>query len=81
MGMVREYEDLQKEVNEMTEGNGIQLLSTDINKSTELSVCARPLCYDVVLGNKCIVSLNCPENAIVIYQALRADFKGEVYNG
>lgn len=82
MGKVSEYEDMQKEVEEMQKASeNLQLLSTQINASTDLSVCVRPLCYDVVLGGKNIVSLNLPENAIAIYQAMRADYKGEVYNG
>lgn len=82
MGMVRESEEMQREIDEMpTQAGNLQLLSTQINASTDLSVCVRPLCYDVVLGSKTIVSLNNQENAVVIYQAMRADFKGEVYNG
>lgn len=81
MGMVRELEDMQIEVNNMLMAGSLQLLSTEINASTDLSVCVRPLCYDIVLGNKKVVSLNLPENAVAIYQAMRADFKGEVYHG
>lgn len=82
MGMIRESEEMQKEVAKMQKATeNIQLLSTEINASTTLSVCARPLCYDVVLGSENVVSLNNLENANTIYQAMRADFKGEVYHG
>lgn len=82
MGMVRESEDMQKEINRILAAAGYEkLISTQINASTDLSVCVRPLCYDVVLGGKNIVSCNLPENAVAIYHAMRADFKGEIYNG
>lgn len=82
MGMVYKSEEMQKEIDDMlTETGNLQLCSTQVNATTALSVCARPLTYDVVLGNKNMVSLNNLENAITIYQAMRSDFKGEVYNG
>lgn len=82
MGMVREYEDMERETAEMLKtAQRPPLLSTQINAATDLSVCIRPLCYDVMLGGKHVVSLNCPENAITIYHAMRADFKGEIYHG
>lgn len=82
MGMVRESEDMQREINRILTAAGYeQLISTQINATTDLSVCIRPLCYDVVFGGKNIVSCNCPENAITIYNAMRADFKGEVWHG
>ena len=82
MGMVRESEDMQWELREvLAQAEKPPLLSTQVNATTDLSVCIRPLCYDVVLGGKHIVSCNCPENAITIYHAMRADFKGEVYHG
>lgn len=82
MGMVRESEDMQGEINRILASAGYeQLISAQINATTDLSVCIRPLCYDVVLGGKNIVSCNCPENAVAIYRAMLADFKGEIYNG
>lgn len=82
MGMVYESEEMQREINDMlTETGSLQLFSTQVNATTALSVCARPLTYDVVLGGKNMVSLNNLENAVTIYNAMRADFKGEVYNG
>lgn len=82
MGMVRESEDMLREVQRMYEEiENLKILSTQINASTDLSVCARPLCYDVILGGKIIVSANLPENAFTIYHAMRADYKGEVYHG
>lgn len=82
MGMVRESEDLQAEIQKMMTDAGIlRLYSTQVNASTELSLCARPLSYDVVLGGRNIASFNCPENAVTVYHAMRADFNGEVYHG
>lgn len=82
MGMVRESEDMQREINEILINAGCsKLISTQINASTELSVCARPLCYDVMLSGKAILSLNCPENAVIVYNVMRADFKGDIYHG
>lgn len=82
MGMVRESEDMQREINEILINAGCpKLISTKISASTELSVCVRPLCYDVMLGGKHIVSCNCPENAVTVYNVMRADFKGDVYHG
>lgn len=94
MGMVREYEDMDKEYKDtgktgahagetdelLEQAQKPPLLSTQINATTDLSVCIRPLCYDVVLGGKHIASFNCPENAITVYHAMRADFKGDVYH-
>lgn len=82
MGMVRESEDMQRELREvLAQAEKPPLLSTQVNATTDLSVCIRPLCYDVVLGGKHIVSCNCPENAVTVYNVMRADFKGEVYHG
>lgn len=82
MGMIRESEEMQKEVDEMlAKAEDYQLLSTKIYANTDLTLKVCPLCYDVVLGSKNVVSLNKMENAITIYQAMRADFKGEVYHG
>lgn len=82
MDKIGEPEEMQRKVSEMLLNAGnIRLLSTEINASTDLEVYARPLTYDVVLGGKSIVSLNHPENAITIYQIMRADLKGEVYDG
>lgn len=82
MGMVYESEDMQKEIDEMlTEAGNVQLFSTAVNSTTALSLCARPLTYDVVLGSKNIVSLNNLENAVTIYRAMMADFRGDIYHG
>lgn len=88
MGMVYQSEDMQKEADEMQkriddilEKVDYRVMSTDINATTEMSVRIRPLSYDVVLGGKNIVSLNNVENAITIYHAMMADFKGDIYHG
>ncbi len=82
MGMVRQSEDMQREINEILEqAQKPPLISTKINAATDLSVYIRALCFDVMLNDKHIVSCNCPENAVTIYHAMQADFKGEVYHG
>lgn len=82
MGMVYESEEMQREIDDMlTETGNLQLFSTQVNATTALSVCARPLTYDIVLGGKNMVSLNNLENAVTIYRAMLADFRGNVYLG
>lgn len=82
MGIVREYEDMQAKINRnLLEDGHTKLISEQINDCTELSVCIRPLCYDVVLGSKNILSLNNPENAVAIYQIMLADLKGDILHG
>lgn len=82
MGMVYESEEMQREIDDMlTETGNLQLCSTQVNATTALSVCARPLTYDIVLGGKNMVSLNNLENAVTIYRAMLADFRGNVYLG
>lgn len=82
MGMVRESEDMQKEICEILLNAGYaQLISEKINAGTELSVRILLLSYDVVLGGKKILSMNHPENAITVYRAMLADFRGNIYIG
>lgn len=82
MGMVYESEEMQREIDDMlTETGNLQLFSTQVNATTALSVCARPLTYDIVLGGKNMVSLNNLENAVTTYRAMLADFRGNVYLG
>lgn len=82
MGMVYESEEMQREIDDMlTETGNLQLFSAQVNATTALSVCARPLTYDIVLGGKNMVSLNNLENAVTIYRAMLADFRGNVYLG
>ena len=82
MGMVYESEEMQREIDDMlTETGNLQLFSTQVNATTALSVCARPLTYDIVLGGTNMVSLNNLENAVTIYRAMLADFRGNVYLG
>lgn len=82
MGMVYESEEMQREIDDMlTETGNLQLFSTQVNATTALSVCARPLTYDIVLGGKNMVFLNNLENAVTIYRAMLADFRGNVYLG
>lgn len=81
MGMVRESEDMQEEIHEMlTEAGKVPLVSTHVNSTTELSVCIRPFCYDVVLGGKNLLSFNHPENAFTVYRVMLADLKGNIYD-
>lgn len=82
MGMVYQSEEMQKEIKEILKKVGkYKVLSTEINAQTELSLCILPLTFDVILGEKTIISLNHCENAIIIYRAIMADLKGEVYHG
>ena len=79
MGMVRESEDMQKEICEILLNAGYaQLISEKINAGTELSVRILPLSYD---GGKKILSMNHPETAITVYRAMLADFRGNIYIG
>ncbi len=82
MGMVNQSEDMQREISGIFLKAGVtQLISEKINASTDLSVRVCPLCYDVVLNEKKIASFNCPENALTVYLAMLADFRGDIYNG
>lgn len=82
MGMVYQSEEMQREIIENLEKVGkYKVLSTEINATNELSLCILPLTFDVILGDETIVSLNHCENAIIIYRAIMADLKGEVFNG
>lgn len=77
MGKVNEYDGLSLvDANET-----ITLLSTDINKCTELSVLAVPVTYGVYLNDGLIYSCNVLKNAETIYQAIRADMAGKAYEG
>lgn len=75
MGKVNEYDGLSLvDANET-----ITLLSTDINKCTELSVSAVPVTYGVYINDELIYSCNVLKNAETIYQAIRADMAGKAY--
>lgn len=77
MGKVNEYDGLSLvDANET-----ITLLSTDINKCTELSVSAVPVTYGVYINDDLVYSCNFLKNAETIYYAIRADMIGKVYEG
>lgn len=89
MGMVYQSDYMQAETEKMLEEAKLNLkkagacviLSTEINATTDLSLCVLPLKFDIELGGKTVLSLDKIENAYLIYNVLRADFKGEIYNG
>lgn len=82
MGMVYQSEEMQEEVKEILKKAGAcVVLSTEVNATTDLSLCVLPLKFDIELGGKTILSLDKVENAYIIYNVLRADLKGEVYHG
>lgn len=82
MGKVEEYEGLMKELMEIIElSDNIDIFKAEINKSTDLIVSARPLCFDVTIGKDLVYSCNQLENARTIFDVIRADLKGEVFHG
>lgn len=73
MGKVSEYDGLG-----LVDANDtITLLSTDVNKCTELSVLAVPVTYGVYINDGLVYSCNILKNAETIYQAIRADMAGK----
>lgn len=83
MGMVREYPDLQEELKKACDiqPDGIPLFRNELNKSTDVSVMAIPLQFDVLLGREKIYSFNELLNAYRVYEIIQADIKGEVWHG
>lgn len=77
MGKLSDYIGLEK----MDQNECIELLSTDINKATTLTVSAVPVTYGVYLNDDLIYSCNSLKNAQVIYDAIRADMAGKAYEG
>lgn len=59
----------------------IMLLSSEVNKCTELSVSAIPVTYGVYINDDLVYSCNVLKNAETIYQAIRADMAGNAYEG
>ena len=82
MGKVFEHAELQEELDRLLEhADGIQLFVTEVNKSTDLTVSARPLCYDVKIGKDLVYACNELENARLLFDVIRADLKGDIWNG
>lgn len=82
MGMIYESERMQEEAKEILKKAGAyKVLSTEVNATTDLSLCVLPFKFDIVLGGKTILSLDKVENAYIIYNVLCADLKGKVYHG
>lgn len=83
MGQVWECPDLQAELNKLhnIQSDGIILFKSEINKSMDLSLITRPLVFDVTLGNKVVFSCNHLTNAYHIYNIIRKDLRGEIWNG
>lgn len=75
MGQVREYAGLEK----VDQNECIELLSTEINKTTVLTVSAVPVTYGVYINDDLIYSCNSLSNAQAIYDVIRADMAGKEY--
>lgn len=77
MGKVNEYESMEKiDVNE-----SFKLLSTDINKTVELSVSVVPISFNVFLNDDLIYSCSILKNAEILYRVIQADLAGKAYCG
>lgn len=79
---VTEYKELMDDLQKFRkETDGIVLMSTGINCCTDLSVIVRPFTYDVFINDDLIYSFNHIENAKRVYDIVRADISGRVYDG
>lgn len=56
----------------------IELLSTQLNKSTALTVSAVPVTYGVYINDDLVYSCNMLKNAQTLYDVIRADMAGKV---
>lgn len=82
MGKVNEIEGMINDIHEaVTLASDVPIFTTEINKSTDLVFAVRPFCFDIILGNDLVYSCNIRENALTIYNVIRADLKGNVYHG
>lgn len=77
MGMVYEYGNMKKPVS----GDTIELLSSELNSATDLSVCAVPVSYNVCINDDLVYACSCLGNAEKMYQIIRADMEGRVWEG
>lgn len=77
MGKLNEYDGLaQVDVNEC-----ITLISSQVNKATELTLSAVPVTYGVYINEDLIYSCNILKNAEMLYKVIRADLAGTEYCG
>lgn len=82
MGMVYEYDGLEESLSSaVSVVPGLDIMSEKINKSADLTLTVRSHTFDVVLGKKLVFSCRCLDNALVLYELIRADVKGETYGG
>lgn len=75
MGKLSDYVGLEK----VDQNECIELLSTEINKTTVLTVSAVPVTYGVYINDDLIYSCNSLKNAQAIYDVIRADISGKVF--
>lgn len=75
MGKMSEYAGLQK----VDQNECIELLSTHINASMVLTVSAVTVTYGVYINDDLIYSCNMMKNARMLYDVIRADMAGKVY--
>lgn len=82
MGNVTEYKELMVDLENLRKkADGIVLMSAGINRCTDLSVIVRPFTFDVFINDDLIYSFNDIENAKRVYDIVRADISGRVYDG
>lgn len=67
MGKVSEYVVMEK----VDQNECIELLSTQVNKATLLSVSAVPVTYGVYINDDLIYSCNFSKNAHLLYEVIR----------
>lgn len=75
MGKLSDYIGLEK----VDQNECIEVLSTQINSATVLSVSAVPVTYGVYINDDLIYSCNMLKNAQAVYDAIRADMAGKEY--
>lgn len=59
----------------------VVLMRAQINQCTELTLSAIPVSYNVHIGSALVYPCNLLENAKRIFHTVRADLKGEAYDG
>lgn len=59
----------------------VPIAVAEINKATEISLCAVPISYEVRINDELICTLNQLENAYIVYGAILCDLKGAVFRG
>lgn len=77
MGKLSEYIGLEK----VDQNECIEVLSTQINSATVLSVSAVPVTYGVYINDDLVYSCNMLKNAQMLYDVIRADMAGKEWEG